>query len=239
MPIIAIMTSMNTRAHYGFDLPSAALALAAAAIALIALTLAVAIGVDGWWWLFPLAYALLLALCCASLVYTARHGRFAVWSRLLEGMRLTGRERIVDLGCGRGAVLIMAARKVPQGRAIGVDRENRLHWAGGNAAAEQVKVDLLPADLENLPIDSGTVDLVVSSLALHHLGEQAARKAIAEAVRILRPGGRVLIADLRHVPAYAAQLTEMRLKNVIVTDLGWRYWHGGPWAHTRAVSATR
>jgi SAM-dependent methyltransferase len=231
---------MNTRAHYGFDLPSAALALAITAVTLVALTAVVAISVDGWWWLFPLAYALAIALCCASLVYTTRRGRFAVWHRMLEGMRLTGRERIVDLGCGRGAVLIMAARKVPQGHAIGVDRENRLRQTEGNAAVEQVKVDLLPADLENLPIDSGTIDLVVSSLALHHLGEEATRaKVIAEAVRILRPGGRMVIADLRHVPAYAAQLTEMRLKNVIVTDLGWRFWHGGPWAHTRAVSATR
>jgi SAM-dependent methyltransferase len=230
---------MNTRAHYGYDLPSAALALTITAITLLAITIIVAISVDGWWWLFPLAYAFVFALSYASLVYTTRHGRFAVWRRLLEGMRLTGSERIVDLGCGRGAVLIMAARKVPQGHAIGVDRENRLRRTVGNAEAEQVKVDLVPADLSNLPIDSGTIDLVVSSLALHHLDEQAAREAIAEAVRILRPGGRVVIADLRHVPAYAAQLTEMRLKNVIVTDLGWRFWHGGPWAHTRVVSATR
>ena len=237
------MIGMNTRAHYGFDLPSVALALAITAVALIAFTVVVAISVDGWWWLLLLAYALVTALSCASLLYTARRGRFAVWRKLLEGMRLTGRARIVDLGCGQGAVLIMAARKVPQGHAIGVDRENRLRRADGNAAVEQVKVDLLPADLgqlENLPIDSGTIDLVVSSLALHHIDEEATRaKVIAEAVRILRPGGRVVIADLRHVPAYAAQLTEMRLKNVIVTDLGWRFWHGGPWAHTRAVSATR
>lgn len=237
------MIGMNTRAHYGYDLPSLALALATTAAALIAFTVVVAISVDGWWWLLLLAYALVIALCCASLVYTARRGRFAVWRKLLEGMRLTGRERIVDLGCGPGALLIMAARKVPQGNAIGVDRENRLCRADGNAAAEQVKVDLLPADLqhlENLPIDSGTIDLVVSSLALHQIDEEATRaRVIAEAVRILRPGGRVVIADLRHVPAYAAQLTEMRLKNVIITDLGWRFWHGGPWAHTRAVSATR
>jgi SAM-dependent methyltransferase len=234
---------MNTRAHYGFDLPSAALALAITAITFLALSAVVAIAVGGWWWLFPLAYALAFALCCASLIYTTRRGRFAVWRRLFEGMRLTGRERIVDLGCGRGAVLIMAARKVPQGHAIGVDGERRLRRTVGNAQVEQVTVDLLPTDLrklENLPIETGTVDLVVSNLALHHIDEEATRaKVIAEAVRILRPGGRVVIADLRHVPAYAAQLTEMRLKNVIVTDLGWRFWHGGPWAHTRAVSATR
>jgi len=40
---------------------------------------------------------------------------------------------------------------------------------------------------------------------------------------IYRP--RRVIAGPRHVPAYAAQLTEMRLKNVIITDLGWRFWH--------------
>lgn len=232
---------MNARARYGFDLPAVALGLALAAAALLTLTAMVAATSGGWWWLFPLAYALVFALSCASICYTARRGRFTVWRRLLDGVRLTGRESIVDLGCGHGAVLMLAARKVPQGHAIGVDRESRLNRTVTNAKAEQVKVDLLSAaDLGELPIETGTVDLVVSSLALHRIGEEAGRtKAIAEAVRILRPGGRVLIADRRYVPAYASQLTELRLKNVIVTDLGWRFWHGGPWAHTYAVTARR
>lgn len=53
--IMAILTSMNTRAHYGFDLLTAALALAVTAVTLIALTAVVAISAVGLWWLIPLA----------------------------------------------------------------------------------------------------------------------------------------------------------------------------------------
>lgn len=237
----AILICMNARPHYGFDLPAVALGSTMAAAALLALTALVAATTGGLWWLFPLGYALVFALSCASICYTARRGRFTVWRRLLDGVRLTGGESIVDLGCGHGAVLMLAARKVPHGHAIGVDGKSRLNRTFANAKAEQVNVDLISAaDLGELPIETGTVDLVVSSLALHRIGKDAARaKVIAEAVRILRPGGRVLIADRRFVPAYASQLAELRLNNVIVTDLGWRFWHGGPWAHTYAVTARR
>jgi arsenite methyltransferase len=64
-------------------------------------------------------------------------------------------------------------------------------------------------------------------------------RAVTEAARGLRPGGRLVLADLRHARAYAGQLAGLGLAEVTVRDLGWRFWYGGPWGRTSVVTATR
>jgi arsenite methyltransferase len=109
-----------------------------------------------------------------------------------------------------------------------------------NAAAEAVTVALLTADMRALPLATGSVDVLVSSLAIHNIGDEPGRiRAVAEAARVLRPGGRLVITDLRYARAYADQLIGLGLANVTVRDLGWRFWYGGPWGRTSAVTATR
>jgi SAM-dependent methyltransferase len=213
----------------------------------IGLTAVVAVSMAGWWWLIPLAYGLFFGLSCASYVYTTRRGKFVVWAGLLSELGLTGRERVIDLGCGRGAVLIMLARLVPQGRAVGVDLWRSVDQSGNdptstlsNAAAEAVTVDLITADLRALPLATGSVDVVVSSLAIHNIPDGPGRmRAVSEAARVLRPGGRLVFADFRHARAYGDQLAGLGLADVTVRDLGWRFWYGGPWGRTSAVTATR
>src|SRR6266545_379531 len=124
----------QSHAAYGFDAPAVPVGLAAAAVVLLGLTVVVAVGTAGWWWLIPLAYGLFFLLSCASFVYTTRRGKFVVWAGLLSELHLTGRERVVDLGCGRGAVLIMLARLVPRGRAVGVDLWRSLDQSGNDPA---------------------------------------------------------------------------------------------------------
>jgi arsenite methyltransferase len=51
----------------------------------------------------------------------ARREKFEVWARILDGLGLRGDETLLDMGCGRGAVLLTAAKLLPAGRAIGVD----------------------------------------------------------------------------------------------------------------------
>ncbi len=57
----------------------------------------------------------------ASYIYATRSGKFHVWNRVLDDLRLRGDETLLDMGCGRGAVLLSAAKRLPRGRAIGVD----------------------------------------------------------------------------------------------------------------------
>jgi hypothetical protein len=58
-------------------------------------------------------------------------------------------------------------------------------------------------------------------------------------VRVLRPGGRLLVADIRATRQHQARLAEVGMSEVARRGLGWRFWWGGPWAATRLVTATK
>jgi arsenite methyltransferase len=184
----------------------------------------------------------------ASFIYATRSGKFHVWDRILDDLRLRGDETLLDMGCGRGAVLLAAAKRLPRGRAIGVDlwrpdqTENSQDGTLANAALEDVadRVELHTADMTALPLADGSVDVIVSSLAIHNIPDRAGRRrALDEAVRVLRPGGRLAIADLWETRRHAARLRELGWRNVQRRNLGWRMWYGGPWFATRLVTATK
>ncbi len=189
-----------------------------------------------------------LIASAASFIYATRSGKFHVWNRVLDDLRLRGDETLLDMGCGRGAVLLSAAKRLPRGRAIGVDlwradqTGNSRRATSANAAAENVadRIELHTADMTALPLADDSVDVVVSNLAIHNIPTRAGRrKALDEAVRVLRPGGRLAIADLWETRQHAARLRGMGWRNVRRRNLGWRMWYGGPWFPTRLVSATK
>ncbi len=189
-----------------------------------------------------------LVATAASYIYATRSGKFHVWNRVLDDLRLRGDETLLDMGCGRGAVLLSAAKRLPRGRAIGVDlwradqTDNSQQATSANAVAESVadRIELYTADMTALPLADGSVDVVVSNLAIHNIPTRAGRRtALDEAVRVLRPGGRLAIADLWETRQHAARLRELGWRNVRRRNLGWRMWYGGPWFSTRLVSATK
>jgi arsenite methyltransferase len=178
----------------------------------------------------------------------SRRGKFEVWARLLTGIGLRGDEQVLDLGCGRGAVLLIAAKLVPRGSAVGVDiwradqTGNSIQATLANADAEGVAdlVELHTRDMTDLQFPDESFDLVLSNLAIHNLPDHDARRAaIDEAVRVLRPGGRVAIADLGFTRLYASRLQQRGMADVRRRDLGWRAWWGLPFFRTHAVTATK
>jgi arsenite methyltransferase len=230
------------RGSYGVDAPIVPV-IFAVAIAVSIVNFAINPRI---WMLLPLLF---LFGCAASYLYTTRRGKFLVWAELLDQMGLQGDERILDMGCGRGAVLLMAAQHLTTGRAVGVDLWQRRDQSGNaadatqrNAVAEGVadRVKLPTADMMALPFADASFDVVVSSLAIHNISGSAGRdRAVDEAVRVLRPGGRLMIADIRATRNYQARLAKLGMNDISRRRLGWRFWWGGPWGSTRLVTATK
>lgn len=192
--------------------------------------------------------AVWLLMTVAFYAYTTRVGKFTVWARILTGLGLRGDEDLLDLGCGRGAVLLAAAKLLPDGHAVGIDvwqadqTGNSPEATRRNAELEGVaaRVTLHTGDITSLPFDDRSFDVIVSSFVLHNIPTAAGREAaIGEAVRVLRPGGRIVIVDLAHTGAYRAQLARLGLADARRRNLGWRVWWGGPWFPSRLVTARR
>ena len=157
----------------------------------------------------------------AWLIWSSRVGKVRERERLLDTLIWRGDEQVLDLGCGRGLMLIGAARRLRTGRAIGVDLwrtedlgGNSPAAARANAAIEGVadRVTFETADMRALPLASGSIDVVLSQAAVHSIvAASGRRQALEEVARVLRPGGTVLLADIRHVDEYAAVLRERGL----------------------------
>jgi SAM-dependent methyltransferase len=183
-----------------------------------------------------------------SYFYSTGPGKLSVWKDLLDELGLRGDEQVLDIGCGRGAVLISAARRLPQGRATGVDiwrlrdqTGNSQAAAERNAMVEGVseRVEFVHADARDLPLPPGSFDVVLSNLTFSNIrGSEERARALREAVRVLRPGGRMRVIDER-ADLYAPVLQSAGCVDVKVRQLDWRTAFGLPGHHMTLVSAAK
>jgi ubiquinone/menaquinone biosynthesis C-methylase UbiE len=126
---------------------------------------------------------------------TMRQGR---WRPLLIArVRAHGACRILDLGCGTGAMAIALARELPGARVIGLDGDPEvLRRAQAKALAAGVELELHEALADRVPLPDASVDCVISTLVFHHLPTKVKRDALVEARRVLVRSGRLLICDV-------------------------------------------
>ena len=198
----------------------------------------------------PLLGSVIMLSSAGLYLHATLHGKHRVWAELLDGLQLRGDERVLDLGCGRGAVLIAVAKRLPEGHVVGVDLWRSVDQSGNNERVTQRnaqlegvadRIELHTADITELPFPDADFDLVVSSLVIHNLKPTERRgQALDEVVRVLRPGGRLVVADLFHNREYAARLSgTAEVTDVRQRALGWRFWFGGPWVATTLTTATK
>jgi arsenite methyltransferase len=243
------VSRLPRRGEYGFDgnmkgllaLLAVAAALPMAAVALARAGFAVSAAIT----------ALVLALLLTALgfgLHATRRGKFIVWAGILDRLALRGNERVLDVGCGRGAVLTMIAERLPRGRAFGIDLWTADQSGNCSAAAErnlvaegvQEHCELVTGDMMSMPFPDGSFDVIVSSLAIHNIGILAGRLlAIEEIARVLAPGGRVAIADLAWTRAYARKLEALGFIGVKRQRLGWRFWWGPAFPATTLVTGIK
>lgn len=182
--------------------------------------------------------AALLALyglgMAAYMTWASRVGKLRRARRLLDWAQATrpwsGDEVVLDVGCGRGLMLVEAARRLTTGTAVGVDlwraedqTDNEPEGALENARREGVadRVHVETGDMRALPCTDETFDVVVSHWAVHNLPDEAdRRRALDEMLRVLRPGGTLVLADIAHLAEYRAHLASRGLTDIRLDDGG-------------------
>jgi len=106
-------------------------------------------------------------------------------------------ETVLDVGCGTGTLAIEVQRRVGnEGRVVGIDPSAvQIARASAKAARHNVPVEFQIGVIEQLAFPDQSFDVVVSTLMMHHLPASLKRQGLVEITRVLKPGGRLIIAD--------------------------------------------
>jgi ubiquinone/menaquinone biosynthesis C-methylase UbiE len=129
------------------------------------------------------------------------HGKFRQFrQRTINLARLQPGEQVLDVGCGTGTLAMEVVDRVGQaGRVAGIDPgAQQIARARAKAARRNAPVEFQLGVIEQLPFPDQTFDVVFSTLMMHHLPAPLKRQGLAEIARVLKPGGRLLIADFTH-----------------------------------------
>jgi arsenite methyltransferase len=154
----------------------------------------------------------LLGMGCLMLYYS-KIEKLKDCEKLLDLIQWSGDEQVLDVGCGRGLMLVGAAKRLTSGKAIRVDlwqqqdqSQNNAASALKNAAIEGAtdRIEVKTADMRQLPFPDSSFDIVVSSWAVHNLEIESDRhQALDEIIRVLKPNGSVVLADIVNQAEYA------------------------------------
>jgi SAM-dependent methyltransferase len=182
-----------------------------------------------------LAVLTLIALACAAVAayrtHSSRTGKLQLREQLLDQLALKGDEKVLDVGCGLGLMAIGAARRLKTGKVTAIDTWDPESLAGssqdaakGNAKTEGVsdRVRFEAGDPRKLVYPAGNFDVVMSFAALHRLaGDRERDQALAEMLRVLKPGGKLLIFDTAETGYLAGRLRSLGGQDVTLSPWVW------------------
>lgn len=225
----------NAKPRFGIDAPTLVLGFAIGGPLLLAASL------TGWFSQLPaLAGTMIytgLVLCIEAILMTlsSLYGKRIVARKMIAALELRGDEQVLDVGCGRGLLLLETARRLPHGCATGIDLWSTRDQSGNAAATTQRNAELAgmtarvridTGDMRHLPYADASFDAIVSSLAIHNLPTETDREqAVREIARVLKPGGQVALLDFRCTALYARILRESGL----TVQRSWPEFRMFPW----------
>lgn len=226
------MHASGRRAGYGIDAPGRTTGLVVVAVIALLVTVFAgqAAGLTGA--ALPALVSIAASVWVAGAVWTAQRGKLDVWRSVLDELDLAGDESALDLGCGRGLVLLEVARRLPEGHAVGLDRWDPRAQSGNHPSVTMANADLVAvadrvevhtADVTSLPDHLGPFDLVTAGWLLRTLPDDAARRAVvAGAARALSPGGRLVVVDPSVGASAADAARDAGLVDVTIGRRRWR-----------------
>jgi arsenite methyltransferase len=217
---------------YGIDAPGVIRNLLGIGVALL-----IAFGVARHFrsrWEGPcLATGLCLTLEGALMLLYSKRGKLLHRDRMLKLHAWRGDERVLDVGTGRGLLLIGAAKQLTTGHAMGLDvwntadlSSNARERTEANLALEGVaqKCELVSEGAQAMSFPDGSFDVVVSNLCLHNIYDKdERRKAVLEIARVLKPGGEAILSDYKKTGEYVRELraagleARQRIPNLLTT----------------------
>jgi ubiquinone/menaquinone biosynthesis C-methylase UbiE len=105
-------------------------------------------------------------------------------------------DSVLDVGCGTGEVTLLAKQRAQNGQVYGIDpAPEMITVARKKAKRKHLEIDFRVGVIEALPFSDASLDAVTSSLMMHHLPDDLKARGLKEIYRVLKPGGRLLIAD--------------------------------------------
>jgi arsenite methyltransferase len=157
----------------------------------------------------------------AMMYMYSKVGKFRHRDRMLNQVKWTGKERALDVGTGRGLLLIGAAKRITTGKAVGIDIWNQEDLSGNNLQnlernieleGVRDKTEVKNEDAQKMSFPDDSFDVVVSLACLHNIYNEPGRaQACGEIARVLKPGGTAVISDFRHMGEYIATFKKIGL----------------------------
>jgi arsenite methyltransferase len=163
------------------------------------------------------------------MIWSSFKGKLLACDSLLRNLPIKGRKKLLDVGCGRGFILIEAAKRFSKCQCVGIDNwsqfdlyQNNPGQTAENARLEGVgqRVKVVTADMQKIPFKNGHFDAVTAHLALHRIvNREGRKKAIRELVRVLKKGGKLVLQDFQYNNQISQDLETAGLKNIQISGL--------------------
>ena len=158
-------------------------------------------------------------------------GKYRIINQTVNSLAIAPNSKVLDIGTGHGAVLLEVAKHLKSpGKVTGIDIWQAADQSQNTQAATQQNIDLADvnavtalktADMTKLPFPDASFDYVMASLSIHNVKPQAKRQqALAEAMRVLKNHGKLVIIDIEHVKEYRKYLEKCGYQNIQIKNTG-------------------